>query len=225
MGRKVEKIGLVIRIMDNSKQKQARFTIMIYSVALQILGLGLSVAIPIINGIDVGNFILFGMIATTIGLTIWSFQTMNKKDKKKDRSPISSRIYYVVIIAVSITLLILNMIITDFDMTQNLPLAKDFNLNENDAKATVAMTLLLIGIIVYYKYFKKKRGSKGVVRRGWNEQQKSQVRNRQNGKCAKCGDSPPRWEYHHKDGDRSNNAIWNCQGLCPNCHSVKTHEE
>ena len=208
--------------MEN-KQKQARLNIMIYSVALQIIGLVLSVAIPIINGIDVGNFILFGMIATTIGLTIWSFQTMNKKDKKKGRSPISSRIYFVVIIAVSITLLILNMIITDFDMTRNLPLAKDFNLNENDAKATVAMTLLLIGIIVYYKYFKKKRGSKGVVRRGWSEIEKEEVRERQGGSCNKCGKSPPRWEYHHKDGNRSNNSMSNCEGLCPNCHSVKTH--
>ncbi|KAF6247499.1 hypothetical protein C6990_03325 [Nitrosopumilus sp. b3] len=85
----------------------------------------------------------------------------------------------------------------------------------------IVMVFALMGIA---KFRIKKRGYSGK-RRGWNEQEKRQVRRRQNGKCAKCGDVPPRWEYHHKDGHRSNNSIWNCQGLCPNCHSVTTHDE
>ncbi len=36
---------------------------------------------------------------------------------------------------------------------------------------------------------------------------------------------PPRWEYDHIDGDRTNDRVSNCQGLCPNCHSIKTHED
>ena len=63
------------------------------------------------------------------------------------------------------------------------------------------------------------------IRKGWTEIEKEQVRIRQEGKCQKCGRPPPRWEYHHKDGNRSNDSISNCQGLCPNCHSVKTNEE
>jgi len=62
-------------------------------------------------------------------------------------------------------------------------------------------------------------------RRGWTEQEKQRVRNRQQGKCNKCRRIPPRWHYDHIDGDRSNNSMSNCQGLCPNCHDVKTHEE
>ncbi len=206
-----------------NKQKQARVNVVIYSVVLIIIGLVLSIAIPVINGIDVGSFLLFGMIALTMGLAVWSFQTMNKKDKKRGRSPISSRIYYTIIIGVSIALLILNMVIIYFGMTQNIPVAKDFNVENKDVITTVGIILLLTGIIVYDKYFKKNRGGKGVVRRGWNEQEKEQVRNRQDGRCKKCGNIPPRWEYHHRDGNRSNNSMSNCEGLCPNCHSVDTH--
>jgi len=62
------------------------------------------------------------------------------------------------------------------------------------------------------------------TRRGWNEQEKEEVRIRQDGKCYKCGRPPPRWEYHHSDGNHNNNSLINCEGLCPNCHSVKTHD-
>ena len=62
------------------------------------------------------------------------------------------------------------------------------------------------------------------VRKGWTPDQKEQVRIRQDGKCAHCQKPPPRWEYHHKNGNRSDNSLDNCEGLCPNCHSVETHE-
>lgn len=64
-----------------------------------------------------------------------------------------------------------------------------------------------------------------LQRRGWTELEKEQVRIYQDSKCNKCGRPPPRWEYHHRDGNRSNNSLRNCEGLCPNCHSVKTHDE
>jgi len=63
-----------------------------------------------------------------------------------------------------------------------------------------------------------------VVRKGWTVDEKEKVRIRQDGKCAHCNKPPPRWEYHHVNGDRSNNSLDNCEGLCPNCHSVETHE-
>jgi hypothetical protein len=62
-----------------------------------------------------------------------------------------------------------------------------------------------------------------VVRRGWTVEEKEKVRIRQDGKCAHCEKPPPRWEYHHMNGDRSDNSLSNCEGLCPNCHSVETH--
>ncbi len=63
-----------------------------------------------------------------------------------------------------------------------------------------------------------------LPRRGWSEQEKEQVRIRQRGLCKLCGKPPPSWEYHHRDSNRSNNSLNNCEGLCPTCHSVKTHE-
>ena len=60
-------------------------------------------------------------------------------------------------------------------------------------------------------------------RRGWTPKEQEAVRIRQNGLCNKCHIPPPRWEYHHRNGNRSDNRLSNCEGLCPNCHSVKTH--
>jgi len=87
--------------------------------------------------------------------------------------------------------------------------------------------ILFLIIIIIAAAAKRKSGSETSeprTRRSWTEIEKEKVRIRQNGKCQKCHRPPPRWEYHHKDGDRSNNDLSNCQGLCPNCHSVKTHE-
>ena len=97
-----------------------------------------------------------------------------------------------------------------------------------DPKAIVGIVFfpVLLGLIFLYdKFIRKKRGDngKGGIRRGWTEDEKESVRNRQGGVCNKCGRHPPRWEYHHRDGNRSNNNLSNCEGLCPNCHSVKTH--
>ena len=69
------------------------------------------------------------------------------------------------------------------------------------------------------------KNKKPIERKGWTESEKEQVRINQDGKCAICQKPPPRWEYDHIDGNRSNDSVSNCQGLCPNCHSVKTNEE
>ncbi len=72
--------------------------------------------------------------------------------------------------------------------------------------------------------YRKKFFAESLPEKSWSEAEKEQVRIRQDGKCAKCQKPPPaRWEYHHMDGDTSKNSLDNCEGLCPNCHSVKTH--
>jgi hypothetical protein len=70
-----------------------------------------------------------------------------------------------------------------------------------------------------------KLGKKFPSRVNFTKKQKDDARNRQNGKCNKCDNYPPRWEYNHKDGDRSNNKDSNCEALCPDCHSVVTYDE
>lgn len=70
-----------------------------------------------------------------------------------------------------------------------------------------------------------KQTKRSPKRQHFSEQQKTNCRKKQEGKCNKCGKHPPRWEYNHKDGDRSNNADSNIEGLCPDCHSVVTYDE
>jgi len=65
----------------------------------------------------------------------------------------------------------------------------------------------------------------GIQRRGWSSTQKEQVRNRQYGNCNMCFTPTTQWKYNHIDGDKNNNDLNNCQGLCPNCLSVKTERD
>ena len=91
----------------------------------------------------------------------------------------------------------------------------------------IFIVILIIAVIAKASQSKSNATtpSGSLPRHGWTELEKEEVRIRPNGKCNKCGRPPPRWEYHHQDGNRSNNSLRNCEGLCPNCHSVKTHDE
>lgn len=59
-------------------------------------------------------------------------------------------------------------------------------------------------------------------RRYFSTEVKRQVLKDQNYKCAICKRNTGVWDYDHKNGNRSNNKISNCQALCPNCHAKKT---
>ncbi len=84
--------------------------------------------------------------------------------------------------------------------------------------------IIVIILAIITGRYRKKFFAESLPEKGWSEAEKEKVRIRQDGKCAKCQRPPPaRWEYHHMDGDTSNNSLDNCEGLCPNCHSVKTH--
>ena len=61
-------------------------------------------------------------------------------------------------------------------------------------------------------------------RHGWSSIQKEQVRSRQYDKCNMCFTEPSQWKYDNINGNKSDNELNNCQGLCPHCHSVKTEK-
>ena len=46
----------------------------------------------------------------------------------------------------------------------------------------------------------------------------------QNYRCNHCKRRLDVVNFDHIDGDRSNNSIFNCQALCPNCHARKTRK-
>ena len=66
-----------------------------------------------------------------------------------------------------------------------------------------------------------KIGSAIFQKRGWSSDEKEQVRARQYDRCNMCFKEPSRWAYDHFDGDKRNNDISNCQGLCSKCKSEK----
>jgi len=61
-------------------------------------------------------------------------------------------------------------------------------------------------------------------RRGWSSIQKKQVRDRQYDKCNMCYTQPSHWKYDYINGNKSDNELNNCQGLCPHCYSIKTEK-
>ena len=52
---------------------------------------------------------------------------------------------------------------------------------------------------------------------------KSKAVLRQKGRCALCGAHMNRWErdFHHKDGNKSNDKLSNCQAVHTRCHRKK----
>lgn len=43
----------------------------------------------------------------------------------------------------------------------------------------------------------------------------------ENHRCEDCGRYNEHLEFNHKNCDRTNNHITNCELLCPNCHAKK----
>ena len=71
----------------------------------------------------------------------------------------------------------------------------------------------------------KRRNLQIFQRQGWNSIQKEQVRSRQYDKCNMCFTPPTKWKYDYIDGNKSNNDLNNCQGLCSDCISIKTKRD
>jgi len=61
-------------------------------------------------------------------------------------------------------------------------------------------------------------------RRVFSETTKRTALFRQGFTCKMCKKPSEHWDYHHIDGNRSNNCSINCEALCPNCHAKKTRK-
>lgn len=58
-------------------------------------------------------------------------------------------------------------------------------------------------------------------RMDFSEKDKKLEKKRQKGLCFDCNLNYPHLQFHHNDGDNSNNDIRNCVALCPNCHDLR----
>jgi K319-like protein len=63
------------------------------------------------------------------------------------------------------------------------------------------------------------RGRKYRERHDFPDSVKENVLRKQNHRCANCKRLLNVVDWHHRNGDRSNNKESNCQALCPNCHA------
>jgi hypothetical protein len=86
-----------------------------------------------------------------------------------------------------------------------------------DSLFLILFFAIIVGIIVIWKVTHRKK-----ERRFFSLEVKRQILKNQNYKCAICKRNIEVWDYDHKNGDRSNNKIVNCQALCLNCHAKKT---
>jgi len=62
-------------------------------------------------------------------------------------------------------------------------------------------------------------------RKDFSKSTKEEVLARQGYQCNSCGQYSSLFDFHHKNGDRSNNYSSNCEGLCPLCHAKKTRRK
>jgi len=94
-------------------------------------------------------------------------------------------------------------------------------LNDDQTDFNIINILGLIGITAAVVVFRKKIVSAFSQIRGWNSIQKEQIRTSQYGRCNICYRNTTKWTYDHIDGNKRNNDISNCQGLCPKCKSER----
>ncbi len=62
-------------------------------------------------------------------------------------------------------------------------------------------------------------------RKAFSKLTKQKTLIRQNFCCNDCGKYSELLQFHHKNGNRSDNRLENCEALCPNCHARKTRRK
>jgi hypothetical protein len=85
------------------------------------------------------------------------------------------------------------------------------------------LNLIIVVVIIQFMKSLQKENGKHRERRYFPASVKEDTIRKQHHKCAICKRNTSVWDFDHKDGNRSNNNPSNCQALCPNCHSKKTH--
>jgi len=102
---------------------------------------------------------------------------------------------------------------------------EEITFNDEQPQIIEIIILALIGIVGGIIGVSAKKGKLKIFqRRGWSSIQKKQVRDRQYDKCNMCYTQPSHWKYDYINGNKSNNELNNCQGLCPHCYSIKTEK-
>ena len=95
-----------------------------------------------------------------------------------------------------------------------------FNFMYKPSFLFLLLTITITGITM--KSLKRIETMRPKERKGFTQLIKYKVLKRQDNKCAHCRKILTVVDFHHKNGDRSDNKQSNCQALCPNCHAIET---
>lgn len=85
----------------------------------------------------------------------------------------------------------------------------------------IIFVIVVLIIAAIARKLKHRRG-KHKERRDFPEPVKEKVLERQHHRCADCHHVLSTTDWHHRNGNRSDNRESNCVALCPNCHADRT---
>lgn len=88
--------------------------------------------------------------------------------------------------------------------------------------SSIALLFSIVVTGVVLNSLKKLKKRTNVSRKGFSQVTQERILRKQSHKCVYCRKVLTVIDYHHKNGDRSDNNENNCQALCPNCHAIKT---
>ncbi|MDN5868850.1 MAG: HNH endonuclease [Candidatus Nitrosocosmicus sp.] len=98
--------------------------------------------------------------------------------------------------------------------------SKIFDLLVRSSSIVLLFSIVITGI--FLNSLKKLKESTRLVRKGFSQGTRESILRKQNHKCVFCRKVLAVVDFHHKNGNRSDNRENNCQALCPNCHALKT---
>ena len=98
--------------------------------------------------------------------------------------------------------------------------AQDYAIVSNISREVYGILFIFILLVIIIGLLIRKRHRH--ERRYFSVETKRIILQKQGYKCANCKWNAGIFDFHHKDGVRSNNKTSNCQALCPNCHARKS---
>ena len=101
-----------------------------------------------------------------------------------------------------------------------IPFSKIFDTLIRPSSLVIFLSIVVTGLVL--NSLKKLKRSMNKARKGFSQGTRERILRKQNHRCAYCREVLKVIDYHHKNGNRSDNRENNCQALCPNCHAIKT---
>ena len=104
-----------------------------------------------------------------------------------------------------------------------IPFSKIFDTLIRPSSIVILFSIVVTGLVL--NSLKKLKRSMNKARKGFSQGTRERILRKQNHRCAYCRKVLKVIDYHHKNGNRSDNRENNCQALCPNCHAIKTRNK